>query len=208
MKKPLLIIILTIITIMILKLMKIGSLLSALAIPFTQNDIESKPAGIEVVASKSLYDFKVKSLEGKVVDLSIYKGKKVVILNTASKCGFTPQYADWEAFYKSHKDKVVVLGFPSNEFGGQEPGSDSEISSFCQKNYGVSFPMFSKVVVKGDGKCDLYKWLTTKELNGWNDKEPSWNFCKYLINEKGELVNFFASKVKPDSEEFLAAINK
>ncbi|WP_229359530.1 glutathione peroxidase [Flectobacillus major] len=193
---------------MILKLMKIGSLLSALAIPFTQNDIESKPAGIEVVASKSLYDFKVKSLEGKVVDLSIYKGKKVVILNTASKCGFTPQYADWEAFYKSHKDKVVVLGFPSNEFGGQEPGSDSEISSFCQKNYGVSFPMFSKVVVKGDGKCDLYKWLTTKELNGWNDKEPSWNFCKYLINEKGELVNFFASKVKPDSEEFLAAINK
>jgi glutathione peroxidase len=208
MKKPLLIIILTIITIMILKLMKIGSLLSALAIPFTQNDIESKPTGIEVVASKSLYDFKVKSLEGKVVDLSIYKGKKVVILNTASKCGFTPQYADWEAFYKSHKDKVVVLGFPSNEFGGQEPGSDSEISSFCQKNYGVSFPMFSKVVVKGDGKCDLYKWLTTKELNGWNDKEPSWNFCKYLINEKGELVNFFASKVKPDSEEFLAAINK
>ncbi len=193
---------------MILKLMKIGSLLSALAIPFTQNDIESKPAGIEVVASKSLYDFKVKSLEGKVVDLSIYKGKKVVILNTASKCGFTPQYADWEAFYKSHKDKVVVLGFPSNEFGGQEPGSDSEISSFCQKNYGVSFPMFSKVVVKGDGKCDLYKWLTTKELNGWNDKEPSWNFCKYLINEKGELVNFFTSKVKPDSEEFLAAINK
>ncbi len=193
---------------MILKLLKLGSLLGALALPFTQSTIESKPEGLVAPAGKNLYDFTVKSLDGKNVDLSLYKGKKVIVLNTASKCGFTPQYADWETFYKANKDKVVVLGFPSNEFGGQEPGSDQEISSFCQKNYGVSFPMFSKVVVKGEGKCDLYKWLTTKELNGWNEKEPSWNFCKYLINEKGELTHFFASKVKPTDKEFLEALAK
>ncbi len=193
---------------MILKLLKLGSLLGALALPFTQSTIESKPEGVVTPAGKNLYDFTVKSLDGKNVDLSIYKGKKVIVLNTASKCGFTPQYADWETFYKANKDKVVVLGFPSNEFGGQEPGSDQEISSFCQKNYGVTFPMFSKVVVKGEGKCDLYKWLTTKELNGWNEKEPSWNFCKYLINEKGELTHFFASKIKPTDKEFLEALAK
>ncbi|MEA5428173.1 glutathione peroxidase [Arcicella lustrica] len=205
-KKIILTFILIIITIMLLKLLKIGSLMGALAVPFTQNDIAVRPETMEAPAKQGLYDFKVKSLDGKNVDLSIYKGKKVIILNTASKCGFTPQYADWEKFYLANKDKVVVLGFPANEFGGQEPGSDEEISTFCKKNYGVSFPMFSKVVVKGEGKCPLYQWLTTKSLNGWNDKEPSWNFCKYVINEKGELTHFFASKVKPDSPEFLEAI--
>jgi glutathione peroxidase len=157
--------------------------------------------------TKSLYDFTVKSLDGKPVALSGFKGKKVVILNTASKCGFTPQYADWEQFYKQHGDKVVVLGFPSGSFANQELGSSEEIAQFCQKNYGVSFPMFEKVDVKGDSKSPLYKWLTTKELNGWNDKEPTWNFCKYVINEKGELTNFFASKVKPDDAEFKKAIS-
>ncbi len=191
---------------MLLNLLKISTLLGALALPFTQNDHLTRPEIMEAPAKQSLYDFKVKSLEGKTVDLSIYKGKKVIILNTASKCGFTPQYADWEKFYAANKDKVVVLGFPANEFGGQEPGSDTEISTFCKKNYGVSFPMFSKVVVKGEGKCALYQWLTTKSLNGWNEQEPTWNFCKYVINEKGELTNFFASKVKPDSPEVLEAI--
>ena len=186
--------------------MKIGSLLGALAVPFTQNSHIERPENFTVTAAKTLYDFKMKSLDGKDVDLSVYKGKKVIILNTASKCGYTPQYADWEKFYKANNSKVVVLGFPANEFGGQEPGSDSEISSFCQKNYGVTFPMFSKVVVKGEGKCELYKWLTTKSLNGWNDQEPKWNFCKYVINEKGELTHFFASGVKPDSKEFMEAI--
>ncbi|MEA5458171.1 glutathione peroxidase [Arcicella sp. LKC2W] len=186
--------------------MKIGSLLGALAVPFTQNSFVERPENITITATKTIYDFKMKSLDGKDVDLSIYKGKKVVILNTASKCGFTKQYADWETYYEANKDKVVVLGFPSNEFGGQEPGTDGEIAAFCQKNYGVNFPMFSKVVVKGEGKCDLYKFLTTKSLNGWNDKEPSWNFCKYVINEKGELTHFFASGVKPDSKEFMEAI--
>ena len=186
--------------------MKIGSILGALAVPFTQNDAKIRPENFSVNSSKNLHEFKVQSLDGKEVDLSIYKGKKVIILNTASKCGFTPQYADWEKFYEANKDKVVVLGFPANEFNGQEPGSNAEISSFCQKNYGVTFPMFSKVVVKGEGKCDLYKFLTTKSLNGWNDKEPSWNFCKYVVNEKGELTHFFASGVKPTSAEFMEAI--
>ncbi len=193
---------------MLLNFLKIGSVIGMLTIPFMKDQIESQPVGVEISAKQSLYDFKVKSLDGKTVDLSVYKGKKVIILNTASKCGFTPQYADWEKFYEENKSKVVVLGFPSNQFGGQEPGADSEIAAFCQKNYGVNFPMFSKVDVKGESKCELYKWLTTKELNGWNEKEPSWNFCKYLINEKGELVNFFASGVKPTSKEFLDALNK
>lgn len=193
---------------MLLNFLKIGSVIGMLTIPFMKDQIESQPVGVEISAKQSLYDFKVKSLDGKTVDLSVYKGKKVIILNTASKCGFTPQYADWEKFYEENKSKIVVLGFPSNQFGGQEPGADSEIAAFCQKNYGVNFPMFSKVDVKGESKCELYKWLTTKELNGWNEKEPSWNFCKYLINEKGELVNFFASGVKPTSKEFLDALNK
>lgn len=157
--------------------------------------------------AKSLYDFTVTSLDGKPVALKKYEGKKVVILNTASKCGFTPQYADWEKFYKEHGDKIVVLGFPANNFMSQEPGSNSEIASFCQKNYGVTFPMFEKVSVKGDDKSPLYAWLTTKSLNGWNDQEPSWNFCKYVINEKGELANFFNSKVKPDDAEFKKAVS-
>ncbi|MBC8152153.1 MAG: redoxin domain-containing protein [Bacteroidetes bacterium] len=156
--------------------------------------------------TKTLYDFTVTSLDGKPVALKKYEGKKVVIMNTASKCGFTPQYADWEKFYKEHGDKVVVLGFPANNFMSQEPGSSTEIASFCQKNYGVTFPMFEKVSVTGDDKSPLYKWLTTKSLNGWNDKEPSWNFCKYVIDEKGVLTNFFSSNVKPNDAAFRKAV--
>ncbi|UFH53985.1 glutathione peroxidase [Spirosoma sp. KNUC1025] len=156
--------------------------------------------------AKSLYDFTVKSIDGKPVSLSGFKGKKVVILNVASKCGFTPQYADWEKFYKEHGDKVVVLGFPANNFKNQESGSNDEIATFCKKNYGVTFPMFEKVSVLGDDQAPLYKWLSTKDMNGWNDKVPTWNFCKYVINEKGELTHFFASKVKPEDEEFKQAV--
>lgn len=171
-----------------------------------KSEIASRPAEVPV-AKQSLYDFKVKSLVGnKVVDLSQYKGKKVVILNVASKCGYTKQYADWEKFNKEHGDKVVVLGFPSNNFGGQEPGTSEEIATFCSATYGVTFPMFEKVEVKGENKAPLYKWLSTKELNGWNDKEPSWNFCKYVVNENGELTQFFASKILPTDPEFLKAV--
>ena len=192
---------------MIVGLMKIGSLLTALALPFTQNMAKSRPENMEVVAGKNFYSFKMKGIDGKDIDFSQFKGKKIIVLNTASKCGYTPQYADWEKFHKANKD-VVILGFPANEFGGQEPGSNSEIASFCQVNYGVSFQMMEKVVVKGSGKCELYQWLTDKSQNGWNEKEPSWNFCKYIINEKGELANFFASGIKPTSPEFVEALKK
>lgn len=159
-------------------------------------------------ASKgSLYDFSATSLDGKQVNLKDFAGKKVVILNVASRCGFTPQYADWEAYYKKHKDRVVILGFPANDFMGQEPGSEEDIATFCQKNYGVSFPMFAKAsVIKGPGQHPLFKWLSTKEQNGWNDKEPTWNFCKYVINEKGQLTHFFGSKVTPSDADFQKAM--
>jgi len=192
---------------MIASFMKIGSLLTALALPFTQKTVLNRPEKMEITAAANFHSFKMKGIDGKEIDFSQFKGKKIVILNTASKCGYTPQYADWEKFHKANKD-VVVLGFPANEFGGQEPGSNEEISSFCSLNYGVSFQMMEKVVVKGSGKCDLYQWLSDKSKNGWNEKEPSWNFCKYVINEKGELQNFFASGIKPNSPEFLAAIGK
>ena len=170
-----------------------------------KREVAIAPANAPAPA-KTLYDFTVKSLDGKPVSLSGFKGKKVVILNVASKCGFTPQYADWEKFYKEHGDKIIVLGFPANNFKSQEPGSSEEIAEFCKKNYGVTFPMFEKVSVLGDDQAPLYKWLTTKDMNGWNDKVPTWNFCKYVINEKGELTHFFASKVKPEDEEFKKAV--
>lgn len=181
----------------------LGSLLSGLFADKSEiNAITSHD-----VAKGSLYEFKMTPLDGgKPINLSVYKGKKVVILNTASKCGFTKQYADWEAFYEKHGDKVVVLGFPANNFGGQEPGSNQEIAEFCQKNFGVSFPMFEKIDVVGENQHPLYKWLSTKSLNGFNDKEPTWNFCKYVVDEKGNLTHFFASKIKPDDKEFLKAV--
>jgi glutathione peroxidase len=158
-------------------------------------------------STRTLYHFTVNSLDGQPVKLDQYKGKKIIILNVASKCGYTPQYADWEKFYEANKDEVVVLGFPCNEFMGQEPGSAEDIAAFCQKNYGVTFPMFEKVnVKKGKEQAPLYQWLTDPAQNGWNSQEPSWNFCKYVINEKGELTHFFASKVTPASTEFMQAM--
>ena len=192
---------------MIASFMKIGSLLTALALPFTQKTVLNRPEKMEITAAANFHSFKMKGIDGKEINFSQFKGKKVIVLNTASKCGYTPQYADWEKFHKANKD-IIILGFPANEFGGQEPGTNDEIASFCSLNYGVSFQMMEKVVVKGTGKCDLYQWLSDKSKNGWNEKEPSWNFCKYVINEKGELQNFFASGIKPNSPEFLAAIGK
>ncbi|GAA4457798.1 glutathione peroxidase [Nibrella saemangeumensis] len=165
----------------------------------------ARPVDVNAPA-KTLHDFTMTSIDGKPVSLSGFKGKKVVILNVASKCGYTPQYADWEKFYKEHGSKVVVLGFPANNFMSQEPGSNEDIAAFCQKNYGVTFPMFEKVDVTGDSQHPLYKWLSTKSLNGWNDKAPSWNFCKYVVNENGQLTHFFASGVKPNDPEFKKAV--
>lgn len=154
----------------------------------------------------SFYDFTLKDLSGKPVKLKDYAGKTVVIINVASKCGFTPQYADWQKFHEKYGDKIVVLGFPANDFMSQEPGSSEEIADFCEKNYGVTFRMFEKVKVTGNDKTPLYNWLSNKDLNGWNAQEPTWNFCKYLINKEGKLTHFFESKITPDNSEFKKAV--
>ncbi|MFA6769871.1 MAG: glutathione peroxidase, partial [Bacteroidales bacterium] len=129
------------------------------------------------------------------------KGKKVLIVNTASKCGFTPQFKGLEQLHQEYGASLVVLGFPSNDFGAQDPGSNDEILSFCEQNYGVTFQMMDKSSVKGTNKNKVHEWLTTKSKNGWNTQEPSWNFGKYLIDEKGRLLAFFPSKVKPTDKE-------
>ncbi|MFL0683567.1 MAG: glutathione peroxidase [Algoriphagus aquaeductus] len=154
----------------------------------------------------SFYDFKMKDINGQEVDFSSFKGKKLLIVNVASKCGYTKQYAQLQELHANHSDKIVVLGFPANNFGGQEPGSNEEIKEFCSTEYGVTFPMFEKVSVKGFDKHPLYRWLSDAKQNGWNNEEPSWNFCKYFINEKGELVKFFPSSVTPLDEQILKLI--
>ncbi|PZR41403.1 MAG: glutathione peroxidase [Azospira oryzae] len=150
---------------------------------------------VVMAPAASLYDFKINSLEGKTIDFSKYKGKTLLIVNTASKCGFTPQYADLQKLQDTYGAKVTVLGFPANNFAGQEPGSSLEIAEFCKKNYGVTFQMFEKVSVKGDDQHPLYAYL--KEKTG---QEPSWNFCKYLVKPDG-TVKFFNSKVNPLAKE-------
>lgn len=177
---------------------------------FDSNKVIARPTNTTMTtadSSRNLYHLTVNSLEGEPVKLDQYKGKKIIILNVASKCGYTPQYDDWQKFYEANKEEVVVLGFPCNEFMNQEPGSPEVIAEFCQRNYGVTFPMFEKAnVKKGEAQFPLYRWLTDPAQNGWNDQEPSWNFCKYVINEKGELTNFFASKVTPSSAEFMKSM--
>jgi glutathione peroxidase len=150
-----------------------------------------------VTGSSSIYDFKMNSIDGELIDFSKYKGKTLLIVNVASKCGYTPQYADLEKLHEEHGNKVVVLGFPANNFGGQEPGSNLEIAEFCQKNYGVQFQMFEKISVKGDDQHALYKWLKDK-----TGSEPTWNFCKYLVKPDG-TVKFFNTKVKPLDAQIL-----
>ena len=157
--------------------------------------------------SKSLYDFKVKTLEGQDFDFSTLKGKKVMIVNTASKCGFTPQYKELEDVYEKYKDVLVIIGFPANNFLNQEPGSASEIRQFCTIHYGVTFPIMEKISVKGSDMHPLYKWLTSKVENGVLDSDVKWNFQKYLIDENGKLVDVVYSKEKPDSERILTWIS-
>ena len=149
---------------------------------------------------KSIHSFKVESLDGKTIDFSKFKGKKILIVNTASECGFTPQYEDLEKLYDTYKNKLVIIGFPANNFGGQEPGSNQEIATFCKKNYGVSFPMAAKVSVKGSDAAPIFKFLTDKKLNGVKNTTILWNFTKFLLNEKGELVDTFISTTKPTSD--------
>ena len=150
-------------------------------------------------ASASLYDISINSLTGEPIDLSSFKGKKILIVNTASECGFTGQYEGLQELYNTYKDKLVVMGVPCNQFGGQEPGTASEIQSFCKQNYGVTFLMTEKVDVKGGNQHPLYKWLTSKELNGVSSSSVKWNFQKYLINEKGNLIDYYYSITSPTS---------
>jgi len=152
---------------------------------------------MEVFSQTSgFYDFKVKTLEGANFDFSSLKGKKVMIVNTASKCGFTPQYKELEEVYLKYKDNLVIIGFPANNFAHQEPGTASEIRKFCTENYGVTFPLMEKISVKGSDMAPLYKWLTSKKENGVMDSEVKWNFQKYLIDENGKLVDVIYSKDK------------
>jgi glutathione peroxidase len=157
--------------------------------------------------NSGFYDFKVRTLEGNEFDFASLKGKKVMIVNTASKCGFTPQYKDLEEVYQRYRDNLEIIGFPANNFMNQEPGSSSEIRKFCSENYGVTFPMMEKISVKGKDMAPLYKWLTSKEKNGVMDSEVKWNFQKYLIDENGKLVDVVYSKDKPTSDKVIAWIS-
>jgi glutathione peroxidase len=161
-----------------------------------------------MLSGSSIYDFKVAGLDGKEIDLSKFKGKKVLIVNTASKCGYTPQYADLQKLSETYKDKLVIIGFPANNFGEQEPDTNENIGEFCKKNYGVTFPMAAKVSVTGADAAPLFKYLAdeAKKL-GTPDPVIKWNFTKFLIDEKGKLVKVFPSKVKPMSEELTVHLN-
>ena len=153
-----------------------------------------------VMNEQTIYDFKMNAIDGSVIDFSQYKGKTLLIVNTASECGFTPQYSDLEKLHEQYGSKVTILGFPANNFGGQEPGSNTQISSFCKKNYGVTFQMFEKISVKGADQHPLYQFLKAK-----TGEEPTWNFCKYLVKPDG-TIKFFPSKVKPMDKEIVDAL--
>jgi glutathione peroxidase len=153
-----------------------------------------------LMTATSLYDFKLNSIDGKQIDFKQYKGKTLLIVNTASKCGFTPQYEELQKLHEQFGSKVIILGFPANNFGGQEPGTNADIASFCKANYGVTFQMFEKISVKGDDQHPLYQFL--KEKTG---QEPSWNFCKYLVKPDGSIT-FFNSKVAPLDKQIIDAL--
>lgn len=163
----------------------------------------------EVMTKETIYSFKVKDLNGKEFDFASLKGKKIMIVNTASKCGLTPQYKDLEAIFEKYKEKnFVIVGFPANNFASQEPGTNKEIGEFCQRNYGVTFPMMEKVSVKDADMCEVYKFLTQKSKNGLQDSEVEWNFQKYLINEKGELEKVISPQVLPTDASIVDWIAK
>ena len=173
-------------------LMGILTLLFGKIFPATPKDV-----------SGSLYDFTVKGLDGTPVDFSQYKGKHLLIVNTASKCGYTPQYESLQKLHEQYGDRVTVLGFPANDFLWQEPGTNEEIASFCEKNYGVTFQMFEKISVKGSDQHPVYQWLAAK-----SGKNPSWNFCKYLVSDSGEVTGFYGPKVSPLDDAIIKEITR
>ena len=159
------------------------------------------------ISGTSIYKFKVPSLDGGTINFSAYKGKKIMIVNTASKCGNTPQYAELEKLYEQYKDKLVIVGFTANNFGSQEPGSSTDIKEFCTKNYGVTFPMAEKVSVKGDDIAPIYKYLLAEAKKKGFEDPIKWNFTKFLLDEKGALITVIHNKTKPMSEEVLKYLN-
>ena len=163
----------------------------------------------EVVPLVPIYALKNQLTDGTQLDLKEYKGKKLLLVNTASDCGYTGQYEGLEKLYQNYKDKLVVIGFPANDFKEQEKGTDKNIAAFCKINYGVTFPIMKKSsVLKGPDQNILFQWLSSKEKNGWNEQAPGWNFCKYLVDEQGKLVNYFSSSVDPLNDEVKKAIEK
>jgi glutathione peroxidase len=174
-----------------------------------QESIEPQPLNTTPMTKETIYLYKVNDLSGNEFDFASLKGKKILIVNTASKCGLTPQYKDLEAIYEKYKsNNFVIVGFPANNFASQEPGTNKEISEFCQKNYGVTFPMMEKVSVKGADMCAVYQFLTQKSKNGLQDSQVEWNFQKYLINENGELEKVLLPRVLPTDTEIVNWINK
>lgn len=190
---------------------KISLFIAILILSSCQNQAQNNIKAMESqtpVQTQTIYQFKVTDLYGKEFDFSTLKGKKLLIVNTASECGLTPQYKDLEAIYSKYKDKnFVIIGFPANNFGSQEPGSNEQIAKFCQMNYGVTFPMMSKISVKGKDIHEVYQFLTQKDKNGLQDSQVEWNFQKYLINEEGELIKVLSPSVLPTDTEIVGWIN-
>ena len=166
----------------------------------TDTDVINKP-------SRSIYDITINSLQGQPIDLSQFKGKNILFVNVASKCGFTPQYRELQKLHETYNDNLVVIGVPCNQFGKQEPGSSDEIQEFCELNYGVSFLITEKIDVKGPNQHPLYQWLTTKAINGRQNSAVKWNFQKYLVDERGEFVDFFYSITKPFNSRITKYLN-
>ena len=159
------------------------------------------------MAQTSIYDLSFDDISGNKVNLSDFKGKKIMFVNTASECGFTGQYTELQELHEKYGDKVVLIGFPCNQFGGQEPGSEAEVKSFCQKNYGVTFLMASKIDVKGANQHPVYQWLTSKDQNGVDNSTVMWNFEKFIVDENGNLVDHFKSPVTPMSDKIISIID-
>jgi glutathione peroxidase len=170
----------------------------------TADFIFSESVNAPTKATAAIYDYAISDIDNQPIKLADFKGKKILFVNVASKCGFTPQYAELQALHETYQEKLVIIGLPCNQFGGQEPGDGEEIKTFCQKNYGVEFLITEKIEVKGDNQHPIYKWLTSKALNGKMDSSVKWNFTKYLVSESGELIDTFGSSVKPMSEKITA----
>ncbi len=169
-------------------------------ITFLQSTLKASP---KVKSTKSFYDLSINDINGRLIDLKSFQGKKIMLVNVASKCGYTDQYSDLQDLYQTYGNRLEIIGIPCNDFGRQEPGTAKEIKYFCSTNYGVTFTIAEKQKIKSEPVSELYEWLSNPDLNGWNSSLPSWNFCKYVIDEKGELTHFFGSGVNPKGNKIL-----